>query len=615
MSTKIDPAQRVPRAAARAARRRARGHRLAVAHLRAARLRQHRDPRGRAAGPAGQGRRDRQGDLRPAPAAGGRGATRTPGWACTSTSPCRSPATCWRTPASWSSRSAATRSSRPGAASAPRRAATASSPRPTSTSSAATSSPFHHDVEVVRVMVEALGALPLPPRVVPGQQPQADPGLLPRPRHRRRHRPRSGSSTSSTSCRPRRSPSCWSSRPARRPSRPSSACGWPTIRVADTSFVEQVRALGVEDELLETAWPSSPPSIEGCAARHRDRVTVEANLRIARGLDYYTGTVFEIFMAATSASSRSAAAAATTRSPATADDLPRRRRLVRRLPHAGAAARRRRARGQPAGAERGAGRRDRRGVAAGQRRGRRRACAPAASPARWRPTPQKFGKQIRYAERRGIPFVWFPERRRDGHEVKDIRSGDQVAADPATWTPPSEDLRPQRHPPRSRPVIRTHDAGALRAEHVGQTVTLAGWVASRRDHGGVAFLDLREASGVVQVVVRDEEVAHSLRSEYCLKVTGEVVRAPGGQREPQPRRPARSRSSPTDVEVLSAAAPLPFPIDDAHRRSARRRGSSTATSTCAAPAPTTRSACAARSTRPPATSSTATTSSRSRPRR
>ena len=72
-------------------------------------------------------------------------------------------------------------------------------------------------------------------------------------------------------------------------------------------------------------------------------------------------------------------------------------------------------------------------------------------------------------------------------------------------------------------MIRTHDAGALRAEHVGQTVTLAGWVASRRDHGGVTFIDLREASGVVQVVIREDEVAHRLRNEYCLKVTGEVA--------------------------------------------------------------------------------------------
>jgi histidyl-tRNA synthetase len=61
------------------------------------------------------------------------------------------------------------------------------------------------------------------------------------------------------------------------------------------------------------------------------------------------------------------------------------------------------------------------------------------------PSPAKFGKQIRYAERRGIPFVWFPpadEHSPEGHEVKDIRSGEQVAADPATWTPPPEDLTP-----------------------------------------------------------------------------------------------------------------------------------------------------------------------------
>lgn len=110
-------------------------------------------------------------------------------------------------------------------------------------------------------------------------------------------------------------------------------------------------------------------------------------------------------------------------------------------------------------------------------------------------------------------------------------------------------------------MIRTHDAGALRAAHAGQTVTLAGWVARRRDHGGVAFLDLREASGVVQVVVRDEAVAHSLRSEYCLKVTGEVSLRPEGNANPNlPSGDIEVIA--TDVEVLSASAPLPFPIDE-----------------------------------------------------
>lgn len=110
-------------------------------------------------------------------------------------------------------------------------------------------------------------------------------------------------------------------------------------------------------------------------------------------------------------------------------------------------------------------------------------------------------------------------------------------------------------------MIRTHDAGALRAEHAGQTVTLAGWVANRRDHGGVAFIDLREASGVVQVVIRDEAVAHHLRAEYCLKVTGEVTRRKEGNENPN-LATGEVEVVATDVEVLSAAAPLPFPISD-----------------------------------------------------
>ncbi len=109
-------------------------------------------------------------------------------------------------------------------------------------------------------------------------------------------------------------------------------------------------------------------------------------------------------------------------------------------------------------------------------------------------------------------------------------------------------------------MIRTHDAGNLRAEHIGQQVTLAGWVARRRDHGGVAFIDLREASGVVQVVVR-EEVAHQLRAEFVLKVVGTVQKRPDGN---------ENANIPTgeieviadDVEILSTSAPLPFPIDE-----------------------------------------------------
>ena len=110
-------------------------------------------------------------------------------------------------------------------------------------------------------------------------------------------------------------------------------------------------------------------------------------------------------------------------------------------------------------------------------------------------------------------------------------------------------------------MIRTHDAGTLTADSIGQQVTLAGWVARRRDHGGVAFIDLREASGVVQVVVR-EDVAHQLRAEYCLKIVGTVQRRPEGN-ENASIATGEIEGVADDVEILSASAPLPFPIDDA----------------------------------------------------
>ena len=110
-------------------------------------------------------------------------------------------------------------------------------------------------------------------------------------------------------------------------------------------------------------------------------------------------------------------------------------------------------------------------------------------------------------------------------------------------------------------MLRTHNAGTLRAADTGTTVTLAGWVAKRRDHGGVAFIDLRDASGVVQVVVRDERTAHILRSEFCVKVVGEVSTRPAGNENPD--LPTGEIEILADVvDVLSESAPLPFPIDD-----------------------------------------------------
>ena len=109
-------------------------------------------------------------------------------------------------------------------------------------------------------------------------------------------------------------------------------------------------------------------------------------------------------------------------------------------------------------------------------------------------------------------------------------------------------------------MIRTHTAGSLRASDVGSKVILAGWVARRRDHGGVAFIDLRDASGAAQVVINDEALAGSLRAEWCVQITGTVRMRPAGN---------ENANIPTgevevlclELEVLSEAAALPFPVD------------------------------------------------------
>ncbi len=109
-------------------------------------------------------------------------------------------------------------------------------------------------------------------------------------------------------------------------------------------------------------------------------------------------------------------------------------------------------------------------------------------------------------------------------------------------------------------MLRTHNAGDIRPSHIGSEIKLAGWVARRRDHGGVAFIDLRDATGAVQVVISDESVAGSLRAEWCVLIMGEVVARPSGN---------ENGAIPTgaievickELTVLSEAAALPFPVD------------------------------------------------------
>ncbi|MEV0060580.1 aspartate--tRNA ligase [Nocardia sp. NPDC050718] len=113
-------------------------------------------------------------------------------------------------------------------------------------------------------------------------------------------------------------------------------------------------------------------------------------------------------------------------------------------------------------------------------------------------------------------------------------------------------------------MLRTHLAGSLRSEHAGQTVTLTGWVARRRDHGGVTFIDLRDASGVSQVVFREGEAAeqaHKLRAEYCVQVTGVVEQRPDGNENPE-LPTGQIEVDAKELVVLNESAPLPFQLDE-----------------------------------------------------
>jgi histidyl-tRNA synthetase len=305
--------------------------------------------------------------------------------------------------------------------------------------------PFHHDVEVVRVMVEALAGLALPPLSVQVNNRKLIQGFyrglgipdvteairqidkldkLPTESVAELLVERAGASVEQA----------------------EQCLRLATIRVSDGSLVAQVEALGVTDELLDQGLAELAAVIDGCADVVHElegRVGVEANLRIARGLDYYTGTVVEIYM---EGYERLKAIGGGGRYDALADDgrttypgvgisFGVSRALVPLLAEGVLAG----SRAVPSAVlvaladeeSRPASQR----IATDLRR-RGIACEVAAS-------PQKYGKQIRYAERRGIPFVWFPASEPGtADQVKDIRSGDQVDAAADAWLPPDGDLRP-----------------------------------------------------------------------------------------------------------------------------------------------------------------------------
>jgi histidyl-tRNA synthetase len=303
--------------------------------------------------------------------------------------------------------------------------------------------PFHHDVEIARVMAEALGALEfLPPLRLQVNNRRLIEGFY----------LGLGATDVPAVMRvidkldkvPAEAVAVQLGDEAGLDERQAGLClQLAGIRSTDAGFVERVRALGVEHDLLDTGLDELTAVIDGCASI--TGVTVEADLRIARGLDYYTGTVFETRMAGFESLGSicsggrydSLASDGRTTYPGVGISLGVTRLLMPLL---------------------------QRGLLTGSRPvpsavlvalpddQSRPACDELAQALRARgiatevaAAPQKYGRQIRYAERRGIPFVWFPgpAGSADPDQVRDIRSGEQVAADPAVWSPPHDDLHPR----------------------------------------------------------------------------------------------------------------------------------------------------------------------------
>ncbi len=305
---------------------------------------------------------------------------------------------------------------------------------------------FHHDVEVMSVMVDALGRLPIPRVSFQFNNRKLIQGFY--------RGLGIGDVTEAIRIIDKldKLPSqevtrLLVERVSATPEQAQKCLDLATIRVADSSFVEQVHALGVSDELLDQGLEELAAVVEGCAAVAGDRVGVEANLRIARGLDYYTGTVVEIFMSgyerlkSVGGGGRYDALASDGRTtyPGVGVSFGVSRTLIPLLADGVLEG----SRPVPSAVLVAVNSEDERASSAATAtalRAREIACEVA-------PAPAKFGKQIRFAERRGIPFVWFLQIDADTgetrHQVKDIRTGEQVDAEPSSWTPPDEDRRPR----------------------------------------------------------------------------------------------------------------------------------------------------------------------------
>jgi len=302
--------------------------------------------------------------------------------------------------------------------------------------------PFHFDVEVARVMAEALSGLPLPPMRLRVNNRKLIEGF---------YRGIGAPDPAAVITIVDKLDKLPAAEVARLlvedggldDAQAKQCLALAEIESTDLSFVELVRDLGVSDELLDTGLEELAAVMEGCASVNTDRFQVVASLSLARGLDYYTGTVFEIYMdgfenlKSVGGGGRYDALASDGRTtyPGVGISFGISRTVVPLVQRGLLTADRSVPSVVLVALADEAARESANGVA--QRLRARGIAAEVAA------SPQKFGKQIRYAERRGVPYVWFPGADGAADQVKDIRSGDQVDADPDAWTPPTDDLRPR----------------------------------------------------------------------------------------------------------------------------------------------------------------------------